>query len=330
MRKRMRFLVLGIFLLSFCGFFTNVASLGAKEIVLKAVSAWPANDRMSTAPLFYLQARVNKELKGKVRIEFLGGPEVVPSFELIEAVRSGMVDIGTLSCSYYMRVVPEVGVLNLSQFDHKGLRQSGFYDAFNQVHQKKLNTFYYGWTNGAGIKYAVYLRRKIEKPDFSGLKFRASPIYVPFIKALGAAPVILPPPEIYTALERGVIDGICWPNMGITDWGWDEVLKYMVDHEVLSPDQVVIFNLDTWKKLPEEVRKHLLEIAPAYEEKCAQHHIKLRAEYRKLYKASGLEFIKFSPEDARRFESTVYEATKKEYLKKCPETGPGLLKLLTK
>ena len=101
-------------------------------------------------------------------------------------------------------------------------------------------------------------------------------------------------------------------------------------NDFLVGDQTIIFNLDTWKRLPEEVRKHLLGIAPQYEDKCAKHHIKLRAEYRKLYKASGLEFIKFSPEDARRFESTVYEATKKEFLKKRPQTGPGLLKLLTK
>jgi TRAP-type C4-dicarboxylate transport system substrate-binding protein len=315
-------------MLFFVGLSANVGTLQAKEIVLKAVTAWPATARMSTGPFFIFQKMVNSQLKGKVRIEYLGGPEVVPPFELIEDIKSGVVDIGTLSCSYYQRAVPESGVLSLSQLNHRGLRKSGFYDAFNQLHQKKLNTFYYGWAAGEGTRFAMYLKNKISSPELRGFKMRGSTIYVPLLKALGASPVILPPHEIYTALERGVIDGICWPNMGITDWGWHEVVKYMIDHEFLMGDQVVLFNLDTWKKLPEPVRKELLDMAPNLEDEWAKFKIDLRSEYRKVYRASGIEFIKFAPEDAKKFDSTVYEATKEDFLKKCPETGPGFLRLL--
>ena len=330
MRIRMRYLVLGLCILCFCGLFSNVATVESKEIVLKAVTAWPANDRMSTVQFFLLQKMVNQELKGKVRIEYLGGPEVVPSFELIEAVKSGMVDIASMSCGYYTRVVPDVGALWLSERNHRELRQSGFYDAFNEIHQKKLNTVYYAWTNGEGLRFAIYLKEKIEKPDFSGLKLRGSPNYVPQFKALGATPVILPPPEVYTALERGVIDGVGWPNMGITDWGWDEVVKYMVDHEFGKGDQVILFNLDTWKKLPEPVREKLMDMAPKFEDDAAKYCTDLRLEYRKLYKASGIEFIRFSPDDAKKYLNTIYEASKEDYIKRCPETGPALLKLTTK
>lgn len=330
MRKRTCLLIVGIFTILICGSFSNVATLEAKEIVLKAVTAWPANDRMSTAPFFMFQAMANKQLKEKLRIEYLGGPEVIPSFDLIEAVKNGVIDIASLSGAYYQRVLPEAGVLNLSKLNHREMRQSGFYDAFNQIHQKKVNVFYYAHTNGEGIKYAIYLKKKIEKPDFTGLKLRGSPFYVPLIKALGAAPVVLPPPEIYTALERGVIDGLGWPNMGITDWGWQEVVKYMVDHEFCMADQVLLINLDTWNKLPEPLRKEMADMAPILEDNAAKFNIDLRLQYRKLYQASGIEFIKYSPADAEKFLNTVYEATKEDFLKKGLDDGPKLLKLLTK
>ena len=101
---------------------------------MKAVTAWPANDRMSTGPFFILQKTVNEKMKDKVRIEYLGGPEVVASFDLIEAVKTGVVDVASLSAAYYMRVMPESAVLNLSQFNHRGLRQSGFHQAFLRHH----------------------------------------------------------------------------------------------------------------------------------------------------------------------------------------------------
>ena len=330
MRTKVFCMVLGLCVLFFSVLFLDVATTGAKEIVLKAVTAWPANDRMSTAPFFRFQEMANKQLKEKLRIEYLGGPEVFPPFDLIEAVKNGVIDIASLSAAYYQRVLPEAAVLNLSQLNHREMRQSGFYDAFNQIHQKKANVFYYAHTNGDGIKYAIYLKKKIEKPDFRGLKLRGSPFYVPLMKALGAAPVVLPPPEIYTALERGVIDGLGWPNMGITDWGWNEVVKFMIDHEFCMPDQVMLINLNTWNNLPDPLRKELMDMAPKLEDEAAKINIDLRLQYRKLYQASGMEFIKFAPADAEKFLNTVYEATKEDFLKKGLEEGPKLVKLLTK
>ena len=330
MRKRIQVLMVGLCVICLCGFFSGVAPAAAGEIVLKAVTGWPANDRMSTAPFFIFQEMVNKRLKGKVNIKYLGGPEVIPSFDLIEAVRTGVVDIANLPPAYYQRAVPEVAVMNLSQLNHRESRQSGFYQAYNEVHQKKLNSFYYAWTNAEGLRYAIYLTKKIEKPDLTGLKLRGSPAYAPLIKALGASVVIMPPPEVYTSLERGVIDGMCWPNMGVTDYGWNEVVKYMIEHEFWRGAAVVLFNLDTWNKLPDDLRKELSGMAVELEDKSAEFNQKLRLEYHKLYKASGMQFIKFSPEDEKKYLDTIYKATREDFLKTSPDVGEKLLKLVTK
>ena len=127
-----------------------------------------------------------------------------------------------------------------------------------------------------------------------------------------------------------MIDGVAISTPSIVAYKLDELLHHATMAAYATHNGPIVFNLDTWKKLPEDVRKHLLAIAPGFEEKCAKHHVKLRKEYRKLYQASGVKFIKFSPNDAKKFISTIYEATKNEYLKKTGEEGSKLLKLVTK
>ena len=330
MKKTVLYLLGGLLVLYLFGAFFSITNAEAKEIVLKGATAWPPNDSMSTGPFFLFQNMANKRLKGKLRIEYVGGPEIIPSRQLIEALRTGIVDVALLSVAYYQRAAPEVAVLNLSELNHRALRENGFYEAFNEIHRKKLNTFYYAWANGEGLRTVTYLTKKIEKPNFSGLKIRSSASYIPLLKALGAAPVVLPPPEIYTALERGVIDGMCWPNMGITDWSWHEVIKFMIDHEFHRGGAVVLFNLDTWKGLDESLQKALLEMSTILEDESAKLCMKLRSQYRKLYQASGVEFITFSTEDTKKYQDTIREASNKDFLARNPESGPSLLNLVTR
>ncbi len=70
------------------------------------------------------------------------------------------------------------------------------------------------------MSYSLYTKKPITSiDDLKGKRFRTSPVYVPFIKALGAEAVIMPAGEIYTAIERGVIDGVAWPKVESQIWG---------------------------------------------------------------------------------------------------------------
>ena len=62
--------------------------------------------------------------------------------------------------------------------------------------------------------------------DLKGKKVRGTPAYHPLIRMLGGAPVVLPIPEVYTALEKGVIDGAASPVVGLLGVKWYEVAKY--------------------------------------------------------------------------------------------------------
>ena len=111
-----------------------------------------------------------------------------------------------------------------------------------------------------GVPYHLYVNKPVEKADLSGLVLRVTPVYRAFFEALNANSVQTPPSEVYTTLERGVVDGYGWPIQGIFDLGWQEVTKARVDPGFYSADSIVLINLDKWRSLTEEQQDFLTKM----------------------------------------------------------------------
>ena len=111
------------------------------------------------------------------------------------------------------------------------------------------------------MPFHIYLNKKIDKLDFTGLKIRVTPVYKDIVEALGGTTVTTAPGEVYTALERGVVDGYGWPVTGIFDLGWEKVTKFRLEPAFYSVEVNVLVNLDTWKGLTDAQRKVLSDAA---------------------------------------------------------------------
>ena len=132
-------------------------------------------------------------------------------------------------------------------------RTKGAYKFMNDLHEKR-GLFLLGRL-GLGEKFHLYLKKPIESAvHLKGLNIRVSPMYLQLVKGLGGNPVVIPPTEVYVALERNVVDGFCWPAVGIRDWGWQKQVKYIVDPGFYQVPNPLVMNLNTWKKLPKKFR----------------------------------------------------------------------------
>lgn len=178
--------------------------------------------------------------------------------------------------------------------------------------------------------YHFYSKSRIRKSDdFKGLKIRSTPTYKDFILALGAVPIQMPHGEIYTALERGVVQAVASPAYGVMEMGWQTQVKYTVFPAYFEIDMGIIFNWDSWKKLPPDLQK-IMDDTAAQVEKDSHQFIQsvVKKQYEDLKKA-GLEEITL--EDAQKFLSLGYEASWKDVLSKSdPQYGSELRKLLSK
>ncbi|GJL81952.1 MAG: hypothetical protein DHS20C01_15860 [marine bacterium B5-7] len=228
------------------------ASAMADEITLRGATAFAKGTTFSR-PFEAFVDWVNENGKGVIQINYIGGPEAVPTFELGNAVSSGVVDIANNTTAFYTNLLPEGDALHLATNTIQEQRGNGCYELIDQLHQKKVNVKYLART-GDNIHFHLYLTKPIDSPDLSGLTIRTTPVYRAMFEKLGANLVRTAPGEVYTALERGAIDGYGWPIQGVLDLGWDEQTKYRVDPGFYQVDVNFLVNLDKWNSLTDEQR----------------------------------------------------------------------------
>ena len=310
----------------------SLALAASEKITIKAVSAWPKTVFEVQNFMKFLdivKTNVAAKAPGQFQIQYLGGPEVMPNNEQVEALRNGLVDMVFTTTGYYVSVVPAADALNVSWLLPWEERARGVNKLLNKIHEKKINAYYLGRI-GPGIPFTLYLTKPIKSADLTGLSIRCSPTHVAFLKKLGAKPVVIPPPDVYTSLERGVVQGLIWPAALITDWGWDKVVKYTVDPPFYNGANVILINLNTWKKLPENIQKILL----ASEEQAEHYAIdrgkkRIRQGEEKMAK-EGMKVIKLPKAEAKKLVDAANSSLWAVVMSKSPETGSKLKELFTK
>ena len=303
------------------------ASASAQEITLRAVSAFPENSIYVTRLVKWIE-QVNKEGKGTLQINFIGGPKAIPTFEVGNAVKTGVVDIALSTGAFYTNLMPEADALKMAQVTMAEQRKNGAFELINEIWAKKANMYYLGRPI-EGQPFHLYLNKKIEKPDLTGLKIRITPVYRDFFQALGANVITTPPGEVYTALERGVVDGYGWPIGGIFELNWQEKTKYRVDPGFYNAEVSVVMNLDAWKKLTAPQRAYLQKQVLAMEALNVD-WLRNNEEETKRQAAAGIQVIKFDAATSKQYYDKAYEVGWAGAIKASPEYGEKLKKALSK
>ena len=299
----------------------------AQEVTLRAVSAFQEGTAFAK-PFEAFIERVNKDGKGLVKINYIGGPKAMPAFEVGNAVKGGVVDIANVTGAFYTNLMPEAEALKLAERTIQEQRQNGAWELINKLHNQKVNAWYLART-GDGVPFHLYLNKAIDKPDLKGLTIRVTPIYRAFFTELGANLVQTAPGEVYTALERNVIDGYGWPTQGVLDLGWQEKTKYRVDPGFYAVDVNFLVNLNVWNKLSDAQRAVLNKAALETEATNAD-NVKINAAEIEKQAAAGIKPITFEGKQRDAWIDTARE-TGWAYVKKvAPQNADELRKLLEK
>jgi len=299
----------------------------AQEVTLRLVSAFPENQFYVKRTVEWIE-RLNKEGKGTLQINFIGGPKAIPTFEVGNAVKTGVVDMGFSTGAFYTNVMPEADILKLSETSAAEQRANGGYELINKIWAEKANMRYLAKVVEF-TPFHIYLNKKIDKPDLTGLKIRITPVYRDFFQAMGASVMTTAPGEVYTALERGVIDGYGWPIHALFDLNWHERTKFRVDPGFYNAEVSIIMNLDKYKALPPKARQFLDQQALAYEKQndfwktYNQNEAKRQAQ-------AGIQTITFDAATAKAYVEKAKEIGWASAIKAAPVYGPQLKKVLAR
>lgn len=252
--------------------------------------------------------------KSDVTLTYLGGPEVTPFKEQAASLKRGLVDIIACPAAYYSGMFAEARLPGAQTVSVDEIRKNGAWDMMEEAWNKNLDAHLLAWVfdHGAQIFYTYFLAEPKQSSktglDLNGLKMRSTPLYNPFLMAMGATTVVMAPGDVYAGLQRGVVDGLAWPWGSVAKYGWQRFLKYRVKPGYFSASQPLIINLDKWKGLSKAQQDLLTSQARVYETDGAAIVIQKGKEDDAKLKEAGVQDIELKGDVAKAYLDTIYSA----------------------
>lgn len=292
-------------------------SVGAETITLKAVSGFPTQTDYTKQFLQFVD-EVNNDKDLGVKINFLGGPEAVPTYEQGKALKNGVVSMVYGSVSYYFGLAPEGNALLGSKIDAEQARKNGGMDVLNGFYKKRINGRLLGWFAPTSNFFHIYTEKEPQFDENGKVKgkvlIRSNEQYRDLLNAMGFAPQRIQVPDVYTGLQRGVINGVTWPLVGINDLGWVDYLHYMIEPGFYTNTTGVMLNLDDWNKMSKEQREKLQKIAVDFEQKSKADFQALEQKTKDGLIARGIKIVTLEGkalERLKKLENSPWEALSK-------------------
>ena len=240
---------------------------------------------------------VAKASNGRVTF-ILNGPETVPPFEQLQPVAAGAFHALFTHGIYHYGSTGIATALDSMGGTLQQRRASGVFDLLDKFYQRMgLKVVAVAITEKDG--YTFQLKAPAADGGFKGRKIRGTPAYHPVIQSLGGAPVVLPIPEVYSALEKGVIDGAASPVVSLIGSKWYEVAKYLAQPSFGYTHQLMLVNLNTWKGLSAADQKVLLDEGRKMEEVWYQKYNEMAEKEIKDLLARGVTITKLGPSQAK-------------------------------
>jgi TRAP-type transport system periplasmic protein len=213
--------------------------------------------------------------------------------------------------SYYAGRFPEAWAFSAKLLSADEVRRRGGVELYDKALSEKMNAKLIAFADGAS-GLTIYSSKKIALredglPDLTGHRLRTALTYTPLFKALGGTPITMPPGDVYTGLERGLIDGTGFNILGVDSLGWDKFLKYIVLPPMQKGSTIVTMNLKKYNSLSDDEKAALRDVAPKYEAALEQRIATLEREAADKYRKNGITVVQLSPEAGQKFQALWLE-----------------------
>ncbi|MGK6314311.1 TRAP transporter substrate-binding protein [Neorhizobium sp. DT-125] len=243
----------------------SICNAAQETETLRMLMPWNQTSAGNIAVGNLLMKIIEDDTGGEVKVQkFDNG--VVPPFEQLEPVMSGVFDLHYTNPSYHAGDTVIGQIMDTVVADATRRHSSGLWDMIDKAYQKR-NLKLIAAGPSTGFQFLVRSDVSAEG-TLSGMKIRSNPAYDGTIRALGGAPVQLPVNEVYTAMEKGLIDGTAFPVHGVVSAKIGEVSKFQIRPTFGQGTALVVMNLDKWNALSPELQQKMLAAGRRFEDEC--------------------------------------------------------------
>jgi TRAP-type C4-dicarboxylate transport system substrate-binding protein len=225
---------------------------------MKMLTAWGGN-HSGTANMAYGYIDLVKEISGGDINITPSGPEVVPGGKQIQPVSAGVFDIIYTHGLYHTGDTGVGAAIDAVNGDIEKRRTSGIWDWVDAHYQETQNLKVLSIPT-ATTGFRFFLKEPMDETNkLNGTKIRALPSSTKIVGSLGGTAVVIPFGELYSAAEKGVIDGLVWPSVGAVGYKFHEVTPYLAEPAFGTVSYLIMMNLDKWNGLNEAQQTAMLE-----------------------------------------------------------------------
>jgi len=267
---------------------------------------------------------VEKRTKGKVKVQYFPGQTLTKAKQMYDGTVQGMSDLGFCLFGYNRGRFPLMEVVDLPLGYKSGKAATkvanAVYEKFKPKELEDVEVMYLH-AHGPGL---LHTKGKAVKKmeDLKGLKIRAHGTTAKVVQALGGTPVAMPMPDLYQALQRGVVDGGLYPVEVNKGWRMAEVVDYCTENypNAYTSTFYVVMNKDKWKSLPKDVQDVIIQINEEWIPKHGAAWDSSDEAGRKAMLKKGRKFIPLSTAEAARWKKAT-DPVLDEYVKETSAKG---------
>lgn len=265
----------------------------------RMLTGWGSNHSAVVNMAYAYNTMVSEMSHGDISIAPIG-PEVVPAGQQLQPVAAGVFDIIFTHGLYHTGETGIGAALDAVNGDVEMRRETGVWDWVDRHYQETQGLKLLSIPT-ATTGFRFFLTEPMDPADrLSGMTIRALPSYNTIVRSLGATPVVIPFGELYSAAERGVIDGTVWTSVGAVGFNYHEVAPFLAEPTFGTVSYLIMMNLDRWNGLDEATQTLLLEAGHQLELNAVAAFNQLLAEENATMIAAGAQMtsIGYSTDEA--------------------------------
>jgi TRAP-type mannitol/chloroaromatic compound transport system substrate-binding protein len=193
----------------------SAAATSSETFKWKMVTTWPRDFPGLGTGATYLAKIIGEMSGGRLTVKVYGGNELVPSFEVFDAVRRGIAEMGHGGAYYWKGIIPASSFFSGVPFGLTASELNGWFyhgGGLELYHEAYAPTGIIPFPIGnSGTQMGGWFNKEINSlEDLKGLKMRIPGFGGEVLKRIGGTPVNIPAAELFTALQTGTIDATEW------------------------------------------------------------------------------------------------------------------------
>ena len=283
----------------------NIVRAQQDSVVWRVQSHWPSASSSFTDSLNVTRDTLAERTKGRFQLELFGSGELFKGPEIFSAVRSGVVEMGTILASYIEKEVESAGVVGgmpgtfqrvseVSRF----LKNFGAEKLFADELLRKRGVMY--MTERSYASELVVTKPIRNLADFAALTISSTGSTAAYLSEAGAKTVPTPAGDLYEALKSGTVDGAHW---GAAQGAYSLKLYDFAKYHVRPPLNInadgFIFNKAAFDSLPKQFQQTLvLTLEGRYWRRTAEFERNEEITLQKAMTELGVQLVEF-PDDVK-------------------------------